>query len=81
MIALPEHWAGRLEMSMRTRIITFIIALAFIAIGVAVLIQRIGAVIGWDNASRDWPIFVVIILLVLLIAFIVYRTVGNKISR
>ncbi len=68
-------------MSMRTRIITFIIALAFIAIGVAVLIQRIGAVIGWDNASRDWPIFVVIILLVLLIAFIVYRTVGNKISR
>ena len=67
-------------MSLGTRILTLIIALAFIAIGVAVLIQRIGAVIGWENAGRDWPVFVIIIILIFVIGFIVYKTVGRKIS-
>ncbi len=68
-------------MSLGTRILTLVIAVAFIAIGVAVLIQRIGAVIGWENTGRDWPVFAFIILLIFLIAFIVYKTVGRKISR
>ena len=68
-------------MSLGARILTLIIAFAFIAIGMAVLIQRIGAVIGWENAGRDWPVFVLIIILILLIAFIVYKTVSRKITR
>jgi hypothetical protein len=65
---------------MGNRILTVIIALAFIAIGVAVMVQRIGAVIGWSNAGRDWPIFVLLVILILVIAFIVYRTVSGKLS-
>jgi putative flippase GtrA len=68
-------------MSLGSRILTLVIAAAFVAVGVAVLIQRIGAVIGWDNAARDWWVFVLIILLILLITFIVYRTVSARISR
>ena len=68
-------------MSLGARILTLIIAFAFIAIGMAVLIQRIGAVIGWENAGRDWPVFVLIIILIILIAFIVYKTVSRKITR
>jgi hypothetical protein len=81
MIALPEDWTRRQDMSLGSRILTLIIAVAFIAIGVAVLIQRIGVVIGWDNASHAWPVVGLLILLILLIAFLVYRTVGDKMSR
>jgi uncharacterized membrane protein HdeD (DUF308 family) len=68
-------------MSLGARILTLIIAVAFIAIGVAVLINRIGVYIGWENAGRDWPVIAAIIILILLIALIVYTSVSRKLPR
>jgi uncharacterized membrane protein len=68
-------------MSLGARILTLIIAVAFIAVGVAVLINRIGVYIGWENAGRDWWVIAAIIILILLIALIVYISVSRKLPR
>ncbi len=68
-------------MSSGARVLTLIIAFAFIAIGVAVLINRIGVYIGWENVGSGWPVIAAIIVLICVIAFIVYKTVGRKITR
>ncbi len=67
-------------MSLGARILTLIIAFAFIAIGVAVLINRIGVYIGWENVGSAWPVLALIVMLIIVTAFIVYKTVGRKIS-
>ena len=55
--------------------------LAFIAIGVAFMIQRIGAIIGWDQAADGWWIIALLAGLILLTAFLVYRAVSRKLNR
>ena len=67
-------------MSSGARVLTLIIAFAFIAIGVAVLINRIGVYIGWENVGSAWPVLALIVMLIIVTAFIVYKTVGRKIS-
>jgi di/tricarboxylate transporter len=68
-------------MSRASRIVALIIAIAFVAVGVLFMIQRIGAVIGWDKASSGWPVIVLLAGLILFVAFLVYMTVRNKLSR
>jgi hypothetical protein len=55
--------------------------MAFVAVGVLFMIQRIGAVIGWDKASSGWPVIALLAGLILLVAFLVYMAVRNKLSR
>lgn len=68
-------------MSRGRKIIALIIMLAFIAIGVAFMIQRIGAIIGWDQAADGWWIIALLAGLILLTAFLVYRAVSRKLNR
>lgn len=68
-------------MSRASRIVALIIAIVFVAVGVLFMIQRIGAVIGWDKASSAWPVIALLAGLILLVAFLVYMAVRNKLSR
>jgi cytochrome bd-type quinol oxidase subunit 2 len=68
-------------MSTTRRIVALIIMLAFIAVGIGFMIQRIGAVIGWDNAWKSWPIIVLLAALILLTAYFIYMTVKHKLNR
>ena len=80
MLALLKHWTG-VDMSRASRVVALIIAIAFVAVGVLFMIQRIGAVIGWDKASSGWPVIALLAGLILLVAFLVYMAVRNKLSR
>jgi len=68
-------------MSRASRIVALIIAIAFVAVGVLFMIQRIGAVISWDKASSSWSVIALLAGLILLFAFLVYIAVRNKLSR
>jgi divalent metal cation (Fe/Co/Zn/Cd) transporter len=68
-------------MSRASRIVALIVAIAFVAVGMLFMIQRIGAVIGWDKASGAWPVIAILAGLILFVAFLVYMTVRNKLSR
>jgi divalent metal cation (Fe/Co/Zn/Cd) transporter len=68
-------------MSRASRIVALIIAIAFVVVGVLFMVQRIGAVIGWDKASSGWPVIVLLVGLILLIAFLIYKSVRNKLNR
>ena len=68
-------------MSRASRIVAFIIAIAFVVVGVLFMIQRIGAVIGWDKDSSGWPVIALLAGLILLVAFLVYMAVRNKLSH
>ena len=70
-----------MDMSRASRIVAFVMAIAFVTVGLIIMIQRISAVIGWDKASSDWPIIVVLIGLILLVAFFTYVSVRNKLNR
>jgi divalent metal cation (Fe/Co/Zn/Cd) transporter len=70
-----------MDMSRASRIVALIIAIAFVAVGVIFMVQRIGSVIGWDKASNGWPIIALLAGLILLIAFLVYMSVRNKLNR
>lgn len=67
-------------MSLRSRIVALIIALAFIGIGIAFMVVRIGEVIGWENASSGWWVIAIIVALILLVAYFVYLSVRNKLN-
>jgi len=75
------HVGQRINMSVRRRIIAILIALLFAGLGIALMLQRIGDVIGWDDASNAWWVIAIISLFVLLVAFLIYRTVSNRMSR
>ncbi|RJO62433.1 MAG: hypothetical protein C4542_04230 [Dehalococcoidia bacterium] len=68
-------------MSRSSRIVALIIAIAFVAVGMIFMIQRIGAIIGWDKASSGWPVIVLLVGLILLVAFLVYISIRNKLNR
>ncbi len=68
-------------MSTTKRIIALVILFAFIVLGIALMIQRIGAVIGWDNVGGEWWIVVLLAGLILITALVIYRTVKNKLNR
>ena len=68
-------------MSRAGRIAALIIALVFIGIGVAFMVERIGEVIGWENAGSGWWIIAIIILLIVLVAFLIYLSVRSRLSR
>jgi uncharacterized membrane protein len=70
-----------MDMSRSSRIFALIVAIVFVAIGVLFMIQRIGAVIGWDKASSGWLVIALLAGLILLIAFLVYMSVRNKLNR
>ena len=80
MLALLKHWTG-VDMSRASRIVALIIAIAFVVVGMLFMIQRIGAVIGWDKASNGWPVIALLAGLILFVAFLVYITVRNKLNR
>ena len=81
MLVLPEHWTEGVDMSPGRRIAALIIAIAFVAVGVVFMIQRIGSVIGWDRASSSWPVIVLLVGLILVVAFFIYMSVRNKLNR
>ena len=68
-------------MPLRNRIVALIIALVFVVVGLALMIQRIGDVIGWDNAGGGWWIIALLAVMILLTAFLIYRSVRNKLNR
>ncbi len=68
-------------MSTTKRVIALLIMLAFIALGIALMIQRIGAVIGWDNIGGGWWVIVLLSGLILLTALVIYRAVKIKLNR
>ncbi len=68
-------------MSRSSRIVALIVAIVFVAVGVLLMVQRIGSVIGWDKASSGWPVIAFLAGLILLIAFLVYMSVRNKLNR
>ena len=67
-------------MSRTSRIVALIVATAFVAIGVLFALQRIGDVIGWDKASSGWPVIALLLGLILLVAFLVYISIRNKLN-
>jgi uncharacterized membrane protein len=67
-------------MSRASRIVALIIAIAFVAIGVLFMVQRIGAIIGWDKASSAWWVIALLVGLILLVAFIIYISIRNKLN-
>ena len=67
-------------MSRASRVVALIIAIAFVAVGVLFMIQRIGAVIGWDKSLSGWPVIALLAGLILIVAFLVYMAVRNKLS-
>ena len=69
------------DMSRASKITAFIIAVAVVVIGVLFMIQRIGAVIGWDRAASEWWVIVLLVGLILLMAFLIYTSVRNKLNR
>jgi hypothetical protein len=81
MLAFPEDWTEGMDMSTTKRIIALVILFAFIVLGIALMIQRIGAVIGWDNVGGEWWIVVLLAGLILITALVIYRTVKNKLNR
>ena len=70
-----------MHMPRASRIVALIVAIVFIAVGVLFMVQRIGAVIGWDKASSGWQVIALLTGLILLVAFLVYMAVRNKLSR
>jgi len=70
-----------MDMSRVSRIVALIIAIAFVAVGVIFMAQRIGSVIGGDKASNGWPIIALLAGLILLIAFLIYMSVRNKLDH
>jgi len=70
-----------MDMSRSSRIVAFIVALVFVAVGVLFMIQRIGAVIGWDKAASGWPVIALLAGLILIIAALVYMAMRNKLNR
>jgi hypothetical protein len=68
-------------MSRASRIIAFLLTLAVVFGVVAFMLWRIGGVIGWDSASRDWPVIVLLVALILIVAFFMYVTVRGKLNR
>lgn len=67
-------------MSRSSRIVAFIVAIVFVAVGGLLMVQRIGTVIGWDKAASGWPVIALLAGLILLIAFLVYMAVRNKLN-
>jgi len=68
-------------MSRASKIVALIIAMVFVAVGVLFMVQRIGTVIGWDKVSSGWPVIALLVGLILLIAFLIYISVRNKLNR
>jgi hypothetical protein len=81
MLAFPEDWTEGMDMSTAKRIIALVILFAFIVLGIALMIQRIGAVIGWDNVGGEWWIVVLLAGLILVTALVIYRAVKIKLNR
>ena len=67
-------------MSRASRIVAFIIAIVFVAIGLLFMFQRIGAVIGWDKASSGWWVIALLVGLISLVSFLIYFAVRNKLN-
>ena len=63
------------------RIAALVASILIVAAVLAFMVQRIGAVIGWDRARNSWPVIVVLVAVVLLIGRFAYLAVRNKISR
>jgi cytochrome bd-type quinol oxidase subunit 2 len=70
-----------MNMSRASRIAAFVMAIAFVTVGAIIMIQRVGAIIGWDKAWSDWPIIMVLIGLILFVALLIYMSVRNKLNR
>jgi len=68
-------------MSTRYRVVAALVTIIIVALGVVLMVQRIGSVIGWENVPRDWWVFALIALLILAVAFLIYRTLTNRLSR
>jgi hypothetical protein len=68
-------------MSRSSRIVASIVAIVFIIIGVAFMIQRIGDVIGWDRVAGIWWVIALLAGLILLVALFIYIAVRNKLNR
>jgi uncharacterized membrane protein len=81
MIAFPVDWTERIDMSTAKRIVAVVIMIAFVVLGIALMIQRIGAVIGWENVGGGWWIIVLLTALILVTAFVIYGAVKNKLNR
>jgi len=45
------------------------------------MLQRVGDVLGWENVSGGWWVIAVISLLILFMAFLVYRVISGRLNR
>jgi hypothetical protein len=80
-VSIAQGLDRGVDMSRRSNIVALIIALIFVAVGVFFMMQGIGSVIGWEQASSNWPVMALLAGLILLVTFIIYVTVRNKLSR
>jgi hypothetical protein len=67
-------------MSIWRRIVAIVIALVFVVLGVGIVVLRVGTNESL-KASGGWWGVAIISLLVLLIAFLVYRTVSSRLNH
>jgi hypothetical protein len=65
---------------MTARISALVIILVIIALVLAFMAQRIGAVIGWDDARGAWPLIAVFALIVLIIGWFMFIAIRNKLN-
>jgi len=65
----------------RNKIVASIIALTFVVLGVGMLLWRIGDVIGWEDAAGGWGIIALLVLLIILVAFFIYRAISGRLVR
>jgi divalent metal cation (Fe/Co/Zn/Cd) transporter len=69
-----------IDMARASGIMAFIVAVVFVAAGVGFMIQRIGSVIGWHNVTSGWPVIVLLVGLILLVSFLIYKSVRSKLD-
>jgi len=60
--------------------VAVIIALVFVVLGVGIVVLRVGTSESLKTSGGWWGV-AIISLLVLLIAFLVYRTVSSRLNR
>jgi len=65
----------------KIRAIALIVAIAFLAIGIGLLLHSINAVIGWENLRSSWWLLAIAVILILLTSVMVYQAVFRRLRR
>ena len=63
------------------RITAVVVTIAIVAIALVFMVFRIGAVVGWEQASSAWPLIALLTIMLLVIGWFIFIAVRNKLER